>query len=212
MNKITIVAATAAVVLASCAGNPEGKRSDASDAVELTSDEVAGTLYTVDPAQSQLVWVGTKVTGRHTGTVDVKSGSIIVDNSTVVGGNFVLDLTTINTTDLEGESKENLDGHLKNEDFFNVEQYPEATFQITEVKAGSTDNELVISGNLTIKDQTKNISFDANVEELTETTVKAVANFNILREEWGVNYSGKEDDLISKEINFDITLVANNAN
>lgn len=212
MKKITLMAATAAVVLASCAGNPDGKKADTTDAVEVTSDEVAGTVYSVDPAQSKVVWLGTKVTGSHTGTVDVKSGGIVVDNGAVVGGDFVLDLTTINTTDLEGEWKEKLDGHLKSDDFFDVANHPEASFQITEVKAGGSDNELVVSGNLTIRGASKNITFDAKVDELTETTVKAVANFNILREDWGVNYAGQQDDLISKEINLDITIVANNAN
>lgn len=212
MKKITLMAAVAASVLASCAGNPEGKKAETAEAVETTSDEVAGTVYTVDTDQSKVVWLGTKVTGSHTGTVDVKSGSLVVDNGTIVGGDFVLDLTTISSTDLEGEYKEKLDGHLKNEDFFDVANYPEASFQITEVKAGSNENELSVSGNLTIKGVTKNITFDAKVDELTETTAKLLANFNILREDWGVNYAGKQDDLISKEINFDVTIVANNAN
>jgi polyisoprenoid-binding protein YceI len=207
MKKIVLFSAAAAMVLASCAGNPEGKKAETTDSVE-TVDQVVGEAYTVDAAESTVVWTGTKVTGAHTGTVNVKSGSINVDNGAITGGSFVLDMTSINSTDLDGEYKEKLDGHLKADDFFAVAEYPEAAFVITDVKVGATASDAVISGNLTIKGISKNITFDAKVDEVTETTVKTTSDFNIAREDWGVNYSGKEDDLISKEINFKVTIVA----
>lgn len=207
MKKIVLFSAAAAMVLASCVGNPEGKKAETTDSVE-TVDQVVGEAYTVDAAESTLVWTGTKVTGAHTGTVNVKSGSIHVDNGAITGGSFVLDMTSINSTDLDGEYKEKLDGHLKADDFFAVAEYPEASFVITDVKAGATANDAVISGNLTIKGVSKNITFDAKVDEVTDATVKTTSDFNIAREDWGVNYSGKQDDLISKEINFKVTVVA----
>lgn len=207
MKKITLFSAIAALVLASCAGNPEGKKADTKDSV-ATSSEVVGNAYTLDTAASKLVWKGTKVTGEHTGTVNFKSGALNVNEGKLTGGNFVLDMTSISSTDLEGEYKTKLDGHLKNEDFFAVESNPEASFTVTEVKPGATAQDLVISGNLVIKGISKNITFDAKVSEATETEVKATANFNIERADWGVNYTGKEDDLISKQINFDVTIVA----
>lgn len=209
MKKITLLSAIAALVLASCAGNPEGKKAETKDSVAVeNTTAAAGTVYNVDTTASKLVWKGTKVTGAHTGTVNIKSGSITVDAGKLTGGNFVLDMNSISSTDLEGEYKQKLDGHLKADDFFAVATHPEASFTITEVKAGATDQDLVISGNLVIKGISKNITFDAKVTEATETDVKATANFNIERAQWGVNYAGKEDDLISKEINFDVTLVA----
>ncbi|MVZ64337.1 YceI family protein [Sphingobacterium sp. DK4209] len=210
MKKITLLSAIAALVLASCAGNPEGKKAETKDSVATTTDSLAvtGVAYTVDAAASKVVWTGTKVTGKHTGTVAIKSGTINVENGSVTGGNFVLDMTTISSTDLEGEYKEKLDGHLKADDFFGVATHPEASFAITEVKPGTGAGDLSVSGNLTIKGVSKNITFDAKVVESTETGVKATANFNIVRADWGVTYEGKSDDLISKEINFDVTLVA----
>ncbi|MFD2743928.1 MULTISPECIES: YceI family protein [Sphingobacterium] len=209
MNRMTVVAAAAALILSACAGNPEGKKAETADAVE--AGEAVGTAYNVDATQSSVIWKGTKVTGFHEGTVDIKSGSLLVDNEAISGGNFVLDMNSISATDLEGEYKEKLDGHLKSEDFFNSAEHSEATFQITEVREGASANDVVIAGNLTIKGISKNVTFDATVEELTETTVKVKADFNITRADWGVNYSGKEDDLISKEINFKVNLVANKA-
>lgn len=209
MKKLVLFSAVAAMVLASCAGNPEGKKAETTDSVEVSNDIVAGDTYTVDTAQSKVVWKGTKVSGFHEGTVAIKSGALHVDNGAVTGGSFVLDLTTINATDLEGEYKQNLDDHLKAADFFDVANHPEAGFVITEVKPGATADVLSVSGNLTIKGISKNITFDTKVEEVTETTVKTSADFNIAREDWGVNYEGKKDDLISKEINFKVALVAN---
>ena len=207
MKKIVLFSAVAAMVLASCAGNPEGKKADTTDSVE-TVDQVVGEAYNVDTTESKVIWTGTKVTGAHTGTVNVKSGSINVDNGAITGGSFALDMTSINSTDLDGEYKEKLDGHLKADDFFAVAAHPDASFVITEVKPGTTASDAVISGNLTIKGISKNITFDAKVEEATDAVIKATSDFNIAREDWGVNYSGKEDDLISKEINFKVTIVA----
>ncbi len=209
MKKITLLSAIAALVLASCAGNPEGKKAETKDSVVVTQSEVVGTTFNVDTAASKVVWTGTKVTGKHTGTVNIKSGSLTVDNGALTAGNVVLDMNSISSTDLEGEYKEKLDGHLKADDFFGVATHPEASFTITEVKPGATANDITVSGNLIIKGVSKNITFDAKVVEATDATIKATANFNITRADWGVSYEGKSDDLISKEINFDINLVAN---
>jgi polyisoprenoid-binding protein YceI len=182
MKKLVLFSAAAAMVLASCVGNPEGKKADVTDSVE-TTDEVLGHVYTVDASQSELVWTGAKVTGQHHGTVDIKSGELHVDEGTISGGKFVLDMNSINTQDLEGEWKDKLDGHLKSEDFFDVASNPEASFEVTSVAAGATEGTLTVSGNLTIKGVSKNITFDANVEELTDATAKVTADFNIARED-----------------------------
>lgn len=205
MKKALLSLGAAALFLASCAGNPEGTRSDSSDAAEVVSVEGTGEL-TVDPEASEVRWEGSKVTGSHYGTVDIKSGTLTFVDSNLTGGNFVLDLTTLSSTDLEGEYKEKLDGHLKAEDFFDVEKYPEAKFEITNV--ANEGNTLKVSGNLTIKDATKNITFDVEPVSSSAEAFEGKADFNIVRGDWGVNYAGNQDDLISKEINFKIHLVA----
>lgn len=89
MKKITLLSAIAALILASCAGNPEGQKAATSDAVELT-DAAEGTTFSVDAEASKVVWTGTKVTGEHFGTVDIKSGSVIVNEGAIVGGELSL--------------------------------------------------------------------------------------------------------------------------
>lgn len=209
MKKITLLSAFAAVILASCAGNPEGKKAETNDSVELVEAAAEGTALTVDAAASEVVWTGTKVTGEHFGTVDIKSGSVVVNEGTIVGGEFIIDMSTISSTDLEGEYKEKLDGHLKSDDFFAVGSHPEAKFTITQVTPGATEGELTIAGDLEIKGTSKNVTFEATTEQPAENSLTTKANFNIARADWGVSYEGQPDDLISKEINFDITLVAN---
>ncbi len=208
MKKIVLFSAVAAMVLASCAGNPEGKKAETTDSIEVANVINVGTALPIDTSASKVVWKGTKVTGSHEGTIAIKSGTISVDNNQITAGEFILDMNTISSTDLDGEYKEKLDGHLKADDFFSVASHPESSFVITGVKQGATANDYVISGNLTIKGITKNITFDAKVEEISEFSVTATADFNILREDWGVSYEGKKDDLISKEINFKVTIVA----
>lgn len=209
MKKLLVLPAIAAVIMSSCAGNPEGKKAEVQDSV--ATEQIAtpvGEVFNVDAAQSKVVWTGTKVTGAHTGTIAIKSGSLNAENGVLTGGTFTLDLNTISSTDLEGEYKEKLDTHLKSADFFDAAQFPEATFVVTKVEAGATAQDAKISGNLTIKGVTKNISFDAKVIESNATTIKTEADFNIVRADWGVNYEGKKDDLISAEINFKVSLVA----
>ncbi|QNL49163.1 YceI family protein [Olivibacter sp. SDN3] len=206
MKKKFILFGTAiALLLASCAGNPEGTRSDATDATEV--GEAAGAEIPVDANASEVKWEGTKVTGSHYGTVDISSGKLFIDNDVLTGGEFAFDLSTIKSDDLEGEYKEKLEGHLKSDDFFDVENHPEATFVITNVTP-EEENKLKVSGNLTIRGTSKNISFITDVTESNENKFDGIADFNIAREDWGVSYAGQADDLISKEINFKIHLVA----
>ena len=82
---------------------------------------------------SQVVWKGYKVTGSHEGTILLKSGYLSFQENILIGGEFEIDMTTINTTDLEGEYKGKLEGHLKSDDFFGVENFPSATLVFTNV-------------------------------------------------------------------------------
>ena len=78
----------------------------------------------VDTKNSVIKWIGYKVTGQHEGTITLRNGELNFDDtSNLIGGKFVMDMTTINTTDLEGGSKDRLDNHLKNDDFFSVKKY-----------------------------------------------------------------------------------------
>ncbi|MDO7845061.1 YceI family protein [Hymenobacter sp. M29] len=123
--------------------------------------------YKVQPQLSSLGWTGKKIDGQHSGTVGFKDGSVQVRGSQLVGGTFVVDMTSIKNTDLtDADYNAKLVGHLKSDDFFGVEKNPTATFVITNIKplkGSAAGNNATITGNLTIKGKTNPISFPAKV-------------------------------------------------
>lgn len=206
MKKLFVYLTIPALFFASCVSNPDGDKADTTEAAQVSV--AGGTELTVKPEASTVAWLGNKVSGQHNGEVKIKSGSVTVDNGKLTGGTVVIDLTTLESHDLQGEFKGKLEDHLKSADFFDVANHPEAKLEITEVKDEATNGEVTVSANLTIRGITKNITFKAVVAEATDSAFEANADFNIERTQWEVNYTGKQDDLISKEINFKVKLVA----
>ncbi len=174
---------------------------------------VKGSEYKVDVKKSTLGWTGTKPSGSHTGTINLSEGEIKVKENAIVGGGFVLDMTTITDTDLQGGGKSGLEGHLKGGDFFDVAKFATAKFEITSVSAVSADQKSLlvgathnITGNLNLKGITKSVSFPA-VVTFSDKKVNANADFNIDRTQWGIVYGA--DGKVAKEINLKLNLEAN---
>lgn len=166
--------------------------------------------YEVSLKQSKVEWVGKKVTGQHNGTVNIKSGSLVVKDGMLKGGEFVMDMTTITSLDLEGEYQQKLNGHLKSADFFGVEKYPEAKFVITNVKENGKNGRFTVTGDITIKETTKELNFDAQLVDSGDGIV-AVADIVIDRSEFDVRYGSGSffDNLGDKTIYDDFTLSVN---
>lgn len=116
-----------------------------------------GKTVAFDTKASKVNWKGTKVTGEHVGTINVKNGNLIVANGELKGGEISIDMNSIETTDLSGEWKAKLDGHLKNEDFFNTSKFKTANFKVTKVEKKSKDT-FKVTGDLKIKDTTKPVT------------------------------------------------------
>src|SRR6266496_5558913 len=132
MKKLIYVT-VAAFVLAACTA-PESDKAKTSEAKQEAAN-TSGIKYTVDTKASRVEWIGTKVTGYHTGSVNIKNGELTVSNGTVTAGNFVIDMPTIVATGPERVSEadcKKLTGHLHSADFFDVQKFPEATFVITD--------------------------------------------------------------------------------
>lgn len=131
---------------------------------------------------SALTWVGSKVTGSHEGTIKLKSGYLTLDNNDLVGGEFVIDMTTIVCTDLSGKGKAGIESHLKSDDFFSVDKFPTASLTILDVKKKGL-GQYQVNANITIKGMTQEIMFDAEIKEKT-----AKAKLVIDRTEFGIIY------------------------
>ncbi len=131
---------------------------------------------------STLTWKAYKVTGSHTGTIAIKEGSLSFDEGKLNGGEFVIDMPTLVSTDQEGEDKAKLEGHLKSDDFFGVENHPTAKLVFTKVTA-SGKNSYEVIGDLTIKGITKAVTFDISVYGS-----KATATMKVDRSQYNVKY------------------------
>ena len=134
----------------------------------------------INVKSSTIEWKGEKVVGSHEGTISLKSAGLIYEGKKLTGGSFVIDMTSITCTDLTGEYKSNLEGHLKSDDFFSISNYPTANLVITKVSKPTKDN-YNISAKLTIKGITQNIDFVAKVNGKTLSTTLAIdrTKFNI---------------------------------
>lgn len=198
---------------------PEGKKTEAKEAQEVKKEQTAGTdTYKIQPRESELHWTGTKPTGQHNGTVKIKEGTIKMNDQGLQNAKVIFDMTEIVNKDLEKENmKKKLENHLKSKDFFDVKNHPEAKFELTNAsKIEGEGNEFThnISGNLTIKDISKNISFKVKVKEQGEKLAIHSEKFLIDRTKWDVNYKSKSvfDDLkegfIHDDIEIELTTVA----
>lgn len=177
----------------------------------LPNDSVLSGTYQLVSHQSVLHWKGSRPFSFHEGTVDLKNGAFVLSNGSIESGSFVIDMTTISSTDTEGAGKERLDGHLKSEDFFNVEVFGESTFEILSADK-ATGNEWNIQGDLTIKGESHPIEILATLTEEGDT-LRVQAPLTIDRTLWAIQYgSGKffqdlGDKVIKDEIEFTIDFV-----
>lgn len=200
MKKLILSLAVIASVLTSCKGE---KKVETKEEVKVDQKVVNPiNSYNVNVAESTMTWKGDKKVGdAHNGTITLEKGLFDVENGVLKAGEFVVDMKTISCSDLEGKKKGNLEGHLKNKDFFNVEKFPTAKFVVasSEVKEGK----LHVTGNLTIKDITKSITIPTTLTENGNDITFKSEPFSVDRTDFGVEYkSGKFfDDLKDKAIN-----------
>ena len=163
----------------------------------------------IDTVQSQVTWKGYKVTGSHTGTIVVKSGNLIYDGDMLTGGNVEIDMTSIKVLEMGDKMTKKLEGHLKSDDFFGVATHSTAKFEITKVVSRGTAGNYKIIGNLTIKETTKEIRFNAVEDNSTGVRV-LTADITIDRSDFNVKYGSGSffDNLGDKTIydEFDLNL------
>lgn len=197
----------------------EGDEHDHGD----TDAAAVSATYAVDAEASSIKWTAEKVfAAGHYGSVNMQEGNLEVADGAITGGSFIVDLTSIVDEDMEeGDYKNNLEAHLKGvaeegtDDFFNTTEYPTSTYEITSV-TDNTDGETshMIHGNLTIKGETKEVSFPADIT-MTADQITGKGTMTIDRTTFGITYNSQgfvenvaDDYLIKDEFTLDINLVA----
>ena len=171
--------------------------------IAQATEPVEAEKKEVKTNESKVAWKAYKVTGSHYGTVALKSGTLMFDGDQLTGGEFAVDMTTLAVTDLEGDSRQKLEGHLKSDDFFSVDNSPNSTLVFTNVKS-TGKNSYEVTGDLTIKGITKPVTFDVSVYGS-----KATATLKVDRTLYEVKYGSGSffDNLGDKTIYDEFDLV-----
>jgi len=141
--------------LSSCNFNTSQSESSI-DTAQQTSD----ATYTLNTDQSVIVWTGKEITtSLHFGNIYFASGQFEVSGGLITGGEFVVDMTTIDNQDLPEERRPRLEAHLKSDDFFSVESHPTALLSIISSES-IAEGKWLVSGELTIKTVTHPVEFE----------------------------------------------------
>ncbi len=151
-------------------------------ATATATEPIDGEKKEVKTESSKVTWKAYKVTGSHAGTVDLQSGTLVFEEDKLSGGEFVVEMTSLMTTDDLGDMKAKLEGHLKSDDFFGVETHPTAKLVFTDAEA-SGKNSYEVTGDLTIKGITKAVTFDVSIYGS-----KATATLKVDRSNYDVKY------------------------
>ena len=178
---------------------------------EKSISEISTTLF-VDTENSIINWTGKKLASSHEGTLNILSGEIVMNGDDILSGKIEVDMASILNTDLEDEkSKNKLTSHLKNEDFFNIKEYPTSTLILNNVEKYVNSN-YSFTGDLTIKGITNSVDFTGTVEN---NGVRYSANIKLIfdRTLWNIKYgSGKffenlGDKMILDDIDLNIVVI-----
>jgi polyisoprenoid-binding protein YceI len=199
-NHLRYLAVTLLATLTVACGNvgdaPEAKTGDA-----VTVSEGSGGQYRIDTTRSSVKWKAAKVTNAHDGGFREYDGTVTVNGDDVTAVRLNIQTRSI------WADNEKLTGHLKSDDFFQVEKHPTATFEADRFeKIDSAGMTHMVTGNLTLLGNTKSVSFPASIT-VRDSVVNAKADFIINRKDWGIVYTGAPDDLIRDDVRiiFDIT-------
>ena len=164
--------------------------------------------FEVVAAESNVDWVGKKVTGAHNGTIDVKEGEVILNDGKLESGTFIIDTTSIKILDVtDPETNAQFWGHLASDDFFSLDKYPEATLNITSVSGKH------VNGDLTIKGTTHPVDFDIELQ-LNGEVLTATGKIIIDRTKYGMKFRSANyfknlgDNLIYNDFELNVSLTA----
>ena len=193
--------ALSAALLTSCGG-------DAPKEAVVAETGSADTL-SVDVASSTVNWKG-EVAGvyGHNGTIAVKSGSIYVTDSAILGGEFEIDMKTIVPTDTnytaeKGHGKTDLIGHLSTADFFATDSFPTADFVISSVEGNNVKGTLTVRG--ISNEETLVVDSFKNVDGTVTASGTLVFNRQTYKVAW-VHYM--KDMILSNDITLNISISA----
>ncbi len=214
---VFLMAIFAITIFSACSNAPQGDQAKITDK-EKTAEAV-GQTFKIDTSASRIHFVGNGVGKNHPGIFRLSSGSVAILGNQVTGGEFLLNIKSLDMEQKDAMFQQKLRPHLLSGDFFDAEKFGTAKFVITKVtpyQPSAGDTSIIqganfnVSGNLTLKEDTKNITFPARID-LDGNTLKAKSNFNIDRTQWKMNYGNDKtlgDKFISETVNIRLDMQA----
>ena len=199
MRLSLVITILAGLMFLSACSDPSSDKSKAvtGEAAPVASQPAAaqGQKYVITPQNSQIAFVGSKVTGSHNGSFGDFSGQVDYNGTpeqSQVSIKIKSDSITTDTPDLTK--------HLKTADFFDVAKYPESSFVSTAIKAGGEGGAShTVTGNLTLHGVTKSVTFPATIS-VTPDVATVDSTFSINRKDFGINYAGAADNAIRDNV------------
>ncbi len=215
MKKITLIALVFGALLASCSDSGKKVEANEAEAVETVETETTVEYKTIKDG-SYLDWRASHLGGVEPrfGKVQVKSANVLVNDGVVSNATIQVDMNKLTVENFgdDAESAAKLSGHLLSPDLLNAEAYPTSTFELTSIETVTGEFNSSITGNLTILDATKSITFNANVS-VSENEVSVMSeDFAIVRQDWGIVYHTEGDEgvpaeyIIANDIGFTINV------
>lgn len=216
-RKVATVLVASLLIFGACSDAPQGDKAIITE--KQQASETTGLTFMADTAASRIRFTGNGVGKNHPGIFHLSSGNVAVAGNQITGGEFTINIRSMELEEKGGMFDEKLRPHLMSSDFFDADKFGTARFEITNVqpyKASANDTSIVeganynISGNFTLKNVTKNIAFPARVD-LDDNTLKAKGNFDIDRRQWQMNYGNDKtlgDKFISETVNIELDLQA----
>lgn len=209
MNKVAAFIVILSISLA-CTAEHQSKSQKAiiKEALVNEKELFKNDTLKVDVSQSFIHWKGTKMrgTGKHEGVIQLQQAYFTANDTVLTGGKFIANMNSIEVTDIpihEPVPRKRFNKHIKSKDFFDVETYPTSSFTITNIEQITNDS-LKISGNFTLKNITKNITFNAYMVQKEFS-----AAFTFDRFQWNIAYKGSWIDktFVDKDIELRLKLL-----
>ena len=213
MKNVVLMLFVFAIAMSSCSNN--GKKAETKDAEKVTivKNEKTNDFNKIKSG-SVVKWRASHLggTNKRFGNVFLKNASLLVNEGKLSNATINIDMATVTVESFPqgSDEKRDLTKHLKSNDFFNAQQFPISKFELTKVKGIEGDFNSDVTGNLTIKNVTKSITFKANINIDDNAVSIKSEDFSVDRTDWNLKYHIKGSPgvpvnyLISDDIGFTI--------
>ena len=201
------------VTMSSCSNN--GEKAEVQEAQEVVvNNSEQTTTFSVINENSEIDWRASHLGGAQPrfGKIGMKSAQFLINNNELSNATVVMDMNSISVESFpEGdENIKKLEGHLTSDDFFDAPNHPTATFELTSTESNDGDFSSLVTGNLTIMEITKSITFKANISVSENSASLKSEDFAINRADWNLTYNAEGTEgvpvnyLIADDIGFTI--------